>query len=239
MRSYLRLELLRSLRNPVGLVMTTVFPVALYLLWTEVLRLTPPGQVNVKDHMMVSMATYGAMGGAMSIGGAIAVERSKGWLRQLAVTPLPAHGYISAKLLAGLAGMSPSIVAVLATAALISAVRLPPGTWPALAGLIWLGAVPFAALGIAIGYTLEGIVANVTMMVLFFGLSVLGGLWVPVSLMPEGMRTLAEFSPAYQAGSLGWGALAGELPTGQSLAVLAAWTLVFSGLAAWRYRRAL
>ncbi|WP_157254347.1 hypothetical protein [Nonomuraea typhae] len=67
----------------------------------------------------------------------------------------------------------------------------------------------------------------------------LGGLWVPVPLMPEGMRTLAEFSPAYQSGSLGWGALAGDPPAVRSLVVLAAWTLVFSGLAAWRYRRAL
>ncbi len=53
------------------------------------------------------------------------------------------------------------------------------------------------------------------------------------------MRALAELSPAYQAGSLGWRALDGLPPTGTSLAVLTAWTLLFCALAGWRYRRAL
>ncbi|MEV5503448.1 transglutaminaseTgpA domain-containing protein, partial [Nonomuraea fuscirosea] len=35
---------------------------------------------------LANLATYGAMGGALFIGGAIAMERSKGWLDQLAVT---------------------------------------------------------------------------------------------------------------------------------------------------------
>ncbi|MFE0151612.1 ABC transporter permease [Nonomuraea sp. NPDC059007] len=241
MRSYVKLELLRSVRNTTSLIMLTVFPLVLYLVWTKVLRVVPAGpqQVDFAAYTMVSMAVYGAMGGALFIGGAIAMERSKGWLRQLAVTPLPAHGYISAKLIAGATGVLPSIFAVLAGGALISGVRLPPGTWPALVVLIWVGVVPFAALGVAFGYTMNGQAANLAMIGVFFGLSVLGGLWLPVQLMPEFMRTLAEYSPAYQAGSLGWRALAGDWPTVRSLVVLAGWTLLFSGLAAWRYRRAL
>ncbi|MFI6299204.1 ABC transporter permease [Nonomuraea sp. NPDC050790] len=241
MGSYLRLELRRAARNPAGLIILTAFPLALYLLWTKVLRIVPEGpqQVDFAAYSMVSMALYGAMGGALFIGGAIAMERSKGWLRQLAVTPLPAHGYISAKLLAGAAGVLPSILVVLAAGGLLSGVRLPPATWPVLVALIWAGVMPFAALGIAFGYTMSGQAANLAMIGVYFGLSVLGGLWLPVRLMPEFVRTLAEYSPAYQAGSLGWRALAGDWPTGRSLIVLAAWTLLFTGLAAWRYRRAL
>ncbi|MFB4274014.1 ABC transporter permease [Nonomuraea sp. MTCD27] len=239
MRSYLRLELVRGFRNPVGLVMLTVFPLGLYLLWTKVLDVVPQGQVgDFAAYTMVSMATYGAMGGALFVGGAIALERSKGWLGQLAVTPLPAHGYVTAKLLGGATGVLPSILVMLAAGALLSGVRLPFGTWPALVVLIWVGVLPFAALGIAFGYTMKGQSANLAMMAVYFGLSVLGGLWLPVRAMPEGMRTLAEYSPAYQAGSLGWRALEGRPPTLTSLAVLAAWTLLFCALAVWRYRRA-
>lgn len=239
MGSYLRLELLRAFRNPVGLVMLSVFPVLLYLLWTKVLALAAPGRgVDPAAYTMVSMATYGAMGGALFVGGAIALERGNGWLRQLAVTPLPAHGYVTAKLVSGAAGVLPSIVAVLAAGYLLNGVRLPPGTWAALVALIWVGVLPFAALGVAFGYTLKGQVASVAMIAVYFGLSVLGGLWLPVTAMPAALRTLAEYSPAYQAGSLGWGALEGRLPGCVPLTVLAVWTLLFASLALWRYRRA-
>ncbi|NUT41825.1 MAG: ABC transporter permease [Thermoactinospora sp.] len=238
MRSYLKLELLRGLRNPVSLILLTGFPLALYLLSTKVLQ--PKGLTfDFEASHMVSMATYGAMGGALFIGGAIALERTNGWLRQLAVTPLPAHGYLVAKLVSGAVGVLPSIVVVLIAGATLGGVRLPAATWPALVLLIWVGVIPFAMLGIAFGYSMRGQSASLAMMGVYFLLSVLGGLWLPVELMPSGMRTLAEYSPAFQAGSLGWRALAGQGPTGTSLLVLAAWTLLFAALAAWRYRRAL
>ncbi|MGR6920584.1 ABC transporter permease [[Actinomadura] parvosata] len=238
MGSYLRLELARGLRNPVGLIMTTFFPLGLYLLFTLVLDVAPKGIGDVGAYTMVSMATYGAMGSALFIGGAIALERSKGWLAQLAVTPLPAHGYVAAKLVSGAVTVLPSIVVVLAGGALLTGVRLPLGTWPLLVVLIWAGALPFAALGTAFGYSIKGQAASLAMMIVYFVLTVLGGLWLPVESMPEGMRVVAEYSPAYAAGSLGWRALDGLAPSGSSLAVLAAWTALFAGLALWRYRRA-
>jgi ABC-2 type transport system permease protein len=240
MRSYLKLEVRRAFRNPAGLILLAGFPLALYLLFTKVLNVVPQGQRgDFAAFSMVSMATYGAMGGALFIGGAIALERGKGWSRQLAVTPLPPHGYVVAKLVSGATGVLPSILVVLAAGALLGGVRLPLWAWPALVVLIWLGVMPFTALGIAFGYTLKGQAANLAMMGVFFALSVLGGLWLPVQVMPEGMRTLAEYSPAYQAGSLGWRVLDGQWPSGTGVGVLAAWTLLFAALAVWRYRRAL
>nr|WP_062332463.1 ABC transporter permease [Herbidospora sakaeratensis] len=232
MRSFLRFEVRRAMSNPVNLVFLAGFPVLLYLLWTKVLDLAS-GPVS-----MVSMATYGAMGGALFIGGAIALERSGGWLRQLAVTPLPAHGYIAAKLAGGMLAVLPSVVIVLAAGALLGGVRLPAATWLALPLLIWAGVLPFAALGVAFGYSLKGQSANIAMMVVYFVMAVLGGLWLPVSRMPEGLQVFAEYSPAHQAGSLGWRALDGLAPTGTSVLVLAGWTALFVLLGLWRYRSA-
>lgn len=156
MGSYLRLELARGYRNPMGLVMTTVFPLGLYLVFTRLLDVAPAGVDDFAAYAMVSMATYGAMGSALFIGGAIALERSKGWLAQLAITPLPAHGYVTAKLVSGAIMVLPSILVVLAGGALLSGVRLPLGTWPLLVVLIWVGVLPFAALGTAFGYAIQG-----------------------------------------------------------------------------------
>ncbi|PZG32530.1 hypothetical protein C1I98_29290 [Spongiactinospora gelatinilytica] len=161
------------------------FPLALYLLWTKVLAITAQTE-GFAAYSMVSMATYGSMGGALFVGGAIALERAAGWLRYLAMTPLPRHGYLVAKVVAGALGVLPSIVVILGAGALLAGVRLPMLTWVALVPLIWVGVLPFAALGVAFGYSLQGPAANIAMMVVYFGLSILGGLWLPVRALPRG-----------------------------------------------------
>src|SRR5512146_943055 len=91
-RAYLRLEVRRSLRNRRYLVFTIVFPVMLYVLYTAILPTSGDGTVGGLTwpvYFLVSMASYGAIGAAMSQAAPIAIERRQGWARQLRVTPLP------------------------------------------------------------------------------------------------------------------------------------------------------
>ena len=99
--AYLRLEVRRSLRNRRYLVFTVVFPVMLYVLYTAVLPAHgasgPIAGLPWTVYFLVSMAAYGAMGAAMSQANPIATERRQGWARQLRVTPLPSLAYVAAK----------------------------------------------------------------------------------------------------------------------------------------------
>ena len=103
---------------------------------------------------------------------------------------------------------------------------------------LWVGTLPFAAFGILVGYLLDADTAQPVTVVTTIALALLGGLWQPTAAMNQTMRRIAHLLPSYHLADLGWRAAAGQAPVATDGLVLAAWTLVFAGLAAWRYRRA-
>ena len=189
---------------------------------------------------MVSMGAYGAIAAAMmSTAVPWAQERQSGWLRQLRTTPLPGWWTIVAKLISSLLLVLPSLLLVCLAAVLTQGVRLPAGEWLSLILLLWLGVVPFAALGLIIGSLLAGDAAQSVAMISMFGLAILGGLWFPVEIMPEVMRNVAQVLPSFHYADIGHHIVAGAAPPPSDVVTLAAWTVALCAIAVFAYRRAL
>jgi ABC-2 type transport system permease protein len=150
-------EALRTLRNRRYTIFVVLFPVALYLINANIYGgQTAAGGVRQSVYLMVQMAGYGALGASM-MSSAVpwAQERRSGWLRQLQITPLPGWAIVATKLAIALLLVLPSLVLVFAVAVLQQGVSMPLGRWAALAAVMWLGAIPFVALGLAIGSLLS------------------------------------------------------------------------------------
>ncbi len=238
--AYLRLELRRKLRDRRFLVLGAFFPIVLYMVYTSVLSKGGP-QPDIAGipwvaFFMVSMATYGAMGAAMSWATTIAMERRTGWVRQLRTTPLPASGYIMVKVVVTLLTIAPAIALVLAAGQFLNGVQLPLTTWLTLWICLVLGSVPFAALAVAVGYAMRPESAQPVAMLLYFGLALLGGLFAPLDSFPDAIATIGRMLPSYRLADLGWQVLAGQGVDPVDVAFLAGWTIVFGALAATRYR---
>ncbi|HET9084207.1 MAG TPA: ABC transporter permease [Candidatus Limnocylindrales bacterium] len=234
--AYLRLEVPRTLRNRRLLMLTVVFPVAFYLLFTRVLTGGVQFGNDERAFVMVSMAAYGAIGATLSAAVRVAMERTSGWTRQLRVTPMPALGYVTTKLVTAYLAAIPAIVLVMLAALTANQVTLPPFTWLSIFVALSLGALPFAALGVAIGYVFDESTAQLVFTISFVGLAVLGGLWAPISTFPEGLATMARMLPSFHFANLGWSALAGGGPDASDALALLAYGLVFVAIVAWRYR---
>ncbi|RSN69233.1 MULTISPECIES: ABC transporter permease [Actinomadura] len=237
MSALLRLEVIRLLRSPQFLMYLAAFPVGMYLMLVKVLDIGADDPNADPAAVMVSMATYGSLGMALLAAGSIATERHSGWTRQLAITPLTTRAYVIAKTLSGLFVVPLALGLVLLAGAFVGEVRLDALQWLEIIVLVWLAATPFAVLGVTIGYLAAGQAAQGLTVGLYFALAILGGLWWPTSLFPEGLRPFAEASPAYFAGSLGWDVVDGEPVNLTAIGGLAAWTVVFAAIAAWRYKR--
>lgn len=239
MWAYLRLEVLRAARSPAFVGYTIGFPVSFYLLFTTVFDFGAVSGVAFPADYMVSMGTYGSIGvGMLSVGARIANERTRGWTRQLAISPLRPRSYVAVKVLSSAMLGLPVVLAILLAGALVNGVSLPPLTWVTVGAALWLGGVPFAALGVAIGYTFRDELAQMASMSLYFILAVAGGLWLPTLLFPTWLAAFSEALPTYQTASVARAFLAGDAPSVGGMAVLAAWIAVFAMLATWRYRRA-
>jgi len=235
--TYLRLELVRTLRNRRFLVFSFGFPLVLYFLIAGPNRgedsLGGTG-LSAPLYYMVGLAAFGSMNAMLSTGARIAAERTAGWNRQLRITPLPARAYVRAKVVTGyLVALASLLLLYLAGAVL--GVRLPAHDWLRMTWLMLVGLVPFAALGILIGHLVSAesvgpVIGGSTAL-----LAILGGTWFPVT--GGALHAIGEALPSFwlvqashvAVGGSGWGGLA--------WLVVAAWTLAATALAARAYRR--
>lgn len=237
--TYVRLEAGRSLRN----VRYSVFTLALPVIMLLVFGGTAKGEVDRATGVswtaliMVQMAAYGGMLAALSQAMSISTERQLGWNRQLRLTPLGGTGYLAAKVATALALAVPAVLIVFLAGRVVLGVDLSAGQWAEAALLLWAGVVPFAFLGVLLGLVAKPSFAQPLFMLVFFGLAILGGLWMPLSTMPGWVTTVAHGVPTYWLDRLGQSAVGQHMALGAPALVLLAWTAGLAALVAWRYRR--
>ncbi|MFJ4203613.1 ABC transporter permease [Streptomyces sviceus] len=241
MKSLIKLELVRALRNRKFLFFSVLYPSVLFLIIAGSSGTTDKVDgtgLTVATYMMVSMASFGALT-AVLMGNSerIAKEREGGWVRQLRLTTLPGRGYVLAKTASAAVVSLPSIVVVFIVAATVKDVRLDAWQWLALTGAIWAGSLVFAALGVAIGYLATGDAVRPITMITYFGLSMLGGLWMPTTTFPQWLQDIAKWLPTHAYAALGQAIEQSRAPHAQDIAVLAVSFALFAGGAAWLYRK--
>ena len=235
--SYIRFELLRTVRNRRFFILALGFPIVLYFL------IAGPNKnednlggsgLSAPLYYMVGLAAFGAMNAMLSVGGRIATERTAGWNRQLRLTPLSPRDYFRAKILTGYMTAIAALL-LLFVAGTTMSVRLDGSQWLRMTGLILVGLIPFGALAILFGHLLTADAIGPAMGGLVAVLAVLGGVWFP--LTNGVLYHIGRALPSYwlvqashvAVGSGGWGT------TGWL--VVGAWSVVLGALAARAYRR--
>jgi ABC-2 type transport system permease protein len=235
---YTRCELLRTLRNRRFFFLSLGFPLALYYLIAAPNRhlqdLSHTG-ISAPLYFMVGLVSFGTMGAMLSSGARIASERAVGWNRQLRITPLSTQAYFRTKVLTGYVMALISICALYAAGATLG-VSIGAGRWLEMTGLILVGLIPFAALGILIGHLLTPDSIGPAMGGGIALLAILGGTWGPIA-QHGALHSIAQLVPSY------WLVQAGHLATGGSAwplkgwIVIAAWTILATRFAQRAYRR--
>ena len=235
--AYTRYELLRAFRNRRFFVFSVAFPVILFFVIAapnrNVTNFAGSG-ISAPLYYMISLASFGTMMSMVSSGGRIAGERQDGWTRQLRITPLKPRAYLRAKVLTAYV-MAALSVAFLYLSGAALGVSIPAHTWLAMTGLIIIGLMPFAALGILLGHLLNVDAVGPAIGGTVSLLALVSGTWFPVT---HGfLHDIGQYLPSYwlvQAGRIsihghGWGAM--------GWSVVITWTVVLAGLAALAYRR--
>lgn len=236
-----KLEILRTLRNRKFMFFSVIYPTVLYLIISGTNSTTatlPHTHLTMQLYYLVAMASFGALT-AVLMGNSerIAKEREKGWVRQLRLTALPGHGYVTAKIASAATVTLPAIVVVEVVAALVKNVRMETWQWISLTVAIWAGSLVFAALGVAIGYIATGDAVRPITMIIYFSLSLLGGLWMPTTVFPQWLQDIADWLPTHAYAGLGQAIELGNAPHPKDVVMLGVYLVVFGGGAALLYRK--
>lgn len=234
MNGYVRVEMLRTLRDPLYIFQAIVVPIGFYLLFAGLFGSSPhaPGTLPGNVEIMVANAIFGGIWACLVVTSPhIASERTNGWLRNLQLLPISSEATLLGRTLVAIIFALPAILAVCLTGVVVHGVSLAAGQWLLMILLMWVGVWPFALLGIIIGYLTNADSSYGVTTGIYFVVSAMGGLWVPPAVMPAGMLSLAKLLPSYHAADLGWLVANHQSPTWTNALMLLAWAAVFGVVA--------
>lgn len=192
-------EIVKSARMPQFIIPTIALPPAFYGLFALAMG---QGSAEAATRTLATFGVFAVMGPALfGFGANIAAERESGQLELKRLSPMPAGAQIAAKVAATTVF---SIIAfvLLYALGLAGGVSLTPAQWAMLAGVHTLAIIPFALIGLGIGYRLGQKGAIAIANIVFLAMAVLGGLWMPIAVFPDAMQAVAWALPSYHLGEI-------------------------------------
>ena len=188
-----RVELLLTLRRSESLLVTLGIPIGILVFFAEV-----SGISDIKDpvqFLVPGILALAVMSTAMvSLGIATGYERHYGVLKRLGSTPLSRSGLLAAKTLNVLAIEVLQVVVIIVTGLALG--WDVSGGLVAAFGLLLLGTVAFAGIGMLMAGTLRAEANLALSNGLFLVLLFLGGMAYPLTKLPGGLQAVAKALPA-------------------------------------------
>ena len=233
-RSYLqeaKCEALRMLREPAFCLPVIGFPVLFYLLFGVLLD---KGEGKAAQYLLATYGAFGVIGaGLFGFGVTIAVDREKGLLRLKRALPVPPGVLLLAKMVMAMSFAAIISLVLAVIAATVAGVTLEPSQWLRLLLIDVLGVLPFCAIGLYVGSLVGGNAAPALLNMLYLPMAFLSGLWLPLTLLPGILSTIAPLWPAYHLGQLALKVVGFDMgqPVWMHVMVLAGITVLFFVLA--------
>jgi ABC-2 type transport system permease protein len=147
-------EFLKYLRLPMYALSTTMFPVMFYILFGLMMnRGARMAGVGVSTYLIATYGTFGVMGASLFANGiGIAMERGLGWMQVKRASPMPPFAYFTAKFVVSMIFSLIIVLILILLGTVFGGVHIPAVAAAKLIGTLILGAIPFCAMGLAIGY---------------------------------------------------------------------------------------
>lgn len=234
-------ELVKLVRAPIYSLLVVGFPLLFFLVFGLPNKATMFEGYPFTRYLIATYSTFGALAAAMfAIGAGIAQERGFGWLELKRASAMPTPAYVFAKVAVTIFFGALVTISMLILARLTMDPQIGLAQAVLLVIAIAVSVVVFATLGIFIGLILPASSASSTINFIYLPLSLFGGLWMPLDLLPAYIQHLARFLPTYYAShvalrSLGYLKESGS--AGTDLLILLAYAVVFTLLAVWLFRR--
>lgn len=221
------------LRQPAFAVPTIGFP-SLFFLFFAV-----PGLGADEPELATALfAGFAVLGVAFfQFGVGIASDRASPWERYLRTLPLGPAPRFAGRTLAAVAFAAASAAAVVAVSLATVSPQLSPASWLELAVALIAGAVPFALIGIGLGYLATPKSALPIANVAYLGLSFAGGLWTAPENLPRTVERISVVLPTRAYADVLSSAALGLPVEPRAWVVLGLSTVAAGWLAAWAYRR--
>jgi ABC-2 type transport system permease protein len=231
-----KMELRKMARLKQYSLSTICFPLMFYVFFGLAMGSTmPQGAISVSQYLLATFGAFGVMSATLfAFGAGVAVERGLGWLEVKRASPMPAGAYLLAKMAVSVTFGALVVSLLFALGAIFGGVRMPAAQWLLLWSALVAGAIPFGAVGLAIGSFAGPNSATGVVNMICMPMGFLGGLWMPIEVLPKALQHFAPFLPSYHFGQIALAILGAPAQGSVSthIEALIGFGLVFAG-AAW------
>jgi len=233
-------EVKQFFRQKEQVVFTFTFPAIILVLLGSIFDGAFPEGVTAGQLFAASMIAAGIVATSfLNLGISVALDREDGTLKRLRGTPMPAPSYFLGKMVLVAVASIAEVVLLLVVGMAMFGLKLPTGVapWFTFAWVFVLSIIACSLLGIAISSVAKsaqsaGAVTNVPYIVLQF----MSGVYIPISQVPEWMRTVGALFPIKWAAqgfrsvflpdSMMTQEAAGSWELGKTALVLGAWCVL-------------
>ncbi|PLR77309.1 ABC transporter permease [Bacillus sp. V3-13] len=234
----IKAEILRIFRNPYFVFWSLLMPILFYGLFTKVFNTGLPDAALWQAHYLMSMTVFSVMGSSiMTLGIRLVEERTKGWTTFMRLTPLPFTAYFFAKMIGQTVVHFFSIMIIFFSGALMNGISLTVGEWVSSGFWILAGSLPFLALGTLVGTMRRVDTASGVSNLIYMGLAISGGLWMPMETLPSFIQDISLWLPSFHFGDGAWQIIRGGSPDWMNILVLGSYFFLFMILSSYIRRK--
>jgi ABC-2 type transport system permease protein len=245
LRAYLmetKYEILAALRMPGFALPFIAVPVAVYLLFAVVINgnaaTTGESSPGLANYLFSGFSVMAVMMPGIFSGVILATDREGNVLRLKRALPVPPGATIVAKVLMAMGIAAIAVTLVAALAMYTGKLTISTGQIATIWGVLILGTIPFAAIGLLIGSLASSAAAPAYGNLIFLPMLWLSGLFIP---LPAFLRTWVVLWPAFHLNQAALGAARVTefiyIPVTIAIAVLTGVTVLCGGLAIRRLAR--
>ena len=181
-------------RQAIYYLLSIGMPTAFYLFFSGMYQDTPGAPAHfMRDYLLSMMSTA-----LFSFPTVLETDRLNNWQKVLRHTPVSMVEYYLIKVAGLFVDFLLSIGVVFTVGHVVRHVNMSLQDWVLAAFLLILGSLAFVAIGLVLTLLPSSQLMSVAGNLLYMGLAVMGGLWMPISVFPEWMQAIGKCLPTYQ-----------------------------------------
>lgn len=237
-KAMLRYEMIDLSQRKSVFILSTLLPVIFFLVFSSVMKIPDK---NIQEHFvrdyMLSMTTFSLTSFAIiTFPLEMINDKEKGWSRALFRTPLNPSYYYICKVIKILMMYMLSILIVYLVGHFIKGVNMSLIEWLVCYFGLLFGGLIFLTFGILLSQFKDTQKVSTFGNVLYLGLAILGGLWIPVMTFPEWLQPIAKLTPTYNFKNIAAGQFEKSYPF-ESIGILLLYAVIFIMMSIWIRRR--
>jgi len=194
-----RYEFVRALRTKAYSMSVIGFPLVFYLFFGLLMNRNESFHgMSVATNMLAGYAVFGAIGASLfGIGVGLAGDLSAGWLELKRASPMPPLAYLLAKCCTAMGFATIIVTALTIMGVAFGGVHISVSEYIRMVALVVAGSIPFAAMGLLLALVAPFNAAPGIANMIYLPMSFLGGLWMPIEVLPKFLQAFAPVFPTF------------------------------------------